>query len=311
MKNFIKKYGRYLAILMVLALLLPIIVIAQDTIKFQDVKIEKANIEAENQTASDISNMTGVKIEEILKLRKEGISWNDILEKLKGKGQNTDDNLRRDNLLTRSGLVGDMVQKLQNEGFAEEDIKEAKLIVERIIFQLKEITEDSSIKIESPQVDVDSINNDADDIGDYEEILAKIDIDTAVYLLLKLRSDFGSFENVLDEYITSIQLNLNFEMYIADKEEYLKQKEDKKMSMASINIITIQKIEEKMLDKLNNENLEDEDESLTGTNSLKPVINEKESPLPDMSKPDISDIKPKNPADEIMNEIKVIDPLDR
>ena len=101
----------------------------------------------------------------------------------------------------------------------------------------------------------DSVDKKGEDITAFKELLGKFDLNTSVSLMLKLKKDFGSIDNVLDEYLCCLQIGINLEDYIKDKEEYQKQKKEKAAGLDSSKIITIKIIEEKKKEnKANKEN---------------------------------------------------------
>lgn len=279
--------------------------------------------EEDKRIASEISNETGVSIEEIFHLKSYGRTWNEVLSTLKNRPnlRETSEKNDRDNLLLNSGLDEDCLKKLKNEGFSEKDITDVKMLGERVIFQLQEITSgnyENQVKIEEPKVSIGANDRDNDDISAYQELSKKIDINNAVYFMLKLKEDFGSYEKVFDEYLFTLQADLDLNEYISDKETYLKKKEEKKLLLDDQKIITTEKVEEKSIEKTQKESKESENEASAAQKNDNTANNEKsniaakdKSPMPDVPKPNIEDIKPKNPTDEIMNEIKTINPMEK
>jgi hypothetical protein len=166
--------------------------------------------------------MTGVSTKEILELRKNSKSWQEVLEKLKGYEKNQNENGReiRSQSLANIGLAEDFSDRLTKE-FTSEEIMEARLIVERLIFQLQEITEKEQTKVLSPSAVVSESKQGEIDISSYEKLLEQLHLETAIYLSLKLAEDFGSLEAVLDEYLFALQMDLHFETYLNDKTQYM------------------------------------------------------------------------------------------
>lgn len=318
MQKIVKKYGKYLAIIVVLSLIIPLLAITQSDIHIPEAKPAIELTEEDNQIASDISNMTGVEIEKILELREKGKTWNEILEELKRKKTSNNEKKKqmRSNFLTHKGIAKDTIERLREEGFSDENIMKAKLLVERIIFQLQDITSNISgtVEITKPEADkpnTNTDNEDKEDLSSYTELLNKLDINTALYLILKLEQDFGSIEKVLDEYLYTLQVDIDFKLYIVDKEKYIKQKEEKSLGIQQQKIITIAKIEEKMLEKIQYRNtkenidIKNKEEIITDSNN-----NEIQKPVPDIPNPTIEDVKPKKPGADVMEEIKIINPME-
>lgn len=302
-----KKWPKYFAMLVALVMM-------AETIAFTVTGYAKNNTDAvyefnneDMTTVSEISNMTGVKSEEIIKLRKEGRSWNEILELLKNNpGYKAEgDNIKRKDTLTKNGMEEDTLKKLKEEGCTEEQIIEAKTIVERVIFQLDEIV-NMQVMIPSTPEAGESIDTDKDDTADYTALAGKIDLNEAVYLILKLQEEFGSIQSAFDEYLCSLQLGIDFRIYLTDKEEYRRMKQQKTAELASQELITLAGIEEKMLDMLQGMNKKDEETPEMKNDGLSLPWADVESPLPDIQAPAVQDIKPQNPAEAIMQEINSI-----
>jgi hypothetical protein len=158
---------------------------------------------------------------------------------------------------------------LKKEGFTETEITEAKLFSERILFQLNEITYAANTRHGQPGVEIlpglSSVKNSgyeatqnakdmpapADDYL-YMELADKFDIKRAVTLMLKLKEDFGGIEQVMDEYLFSLQAGINLEEYYTDKPAYLEKRDEKRIEIGLMNIVTVQKIEEKALESIQN-----------------------------------------------------------
>lgn len=250
------------------------------------------------RVVADISNMTGVKVEEIIRLKGGGRTWNEVLDILKGyKEAGGRERDKRYSLLEQSGLGREFVFQLKEEGYTEDEILEAQWLVERVVFQLSEITR------------ADNTAAGLSDTTPYSELSQKIDIGTAVYLMLKLKEHFGSMEAVLDEYLCALQIDVNLELHLIDRGAYLKEKEAMMPGLGNESIITMADIEERMLEKIRQDNTKDMD--VTGFNTGREVLSESkdpQNPLPYVPVPKVEDVIPRNPAHDVMEEIKVINP---
>ena len=316
MQKIISKYGRYAAVLVGLALILPILSAANNQMPMPEAKADIQSDEQDERIAADISNMTGVEKEKILALKKDGKTWNQLLEQLTGEnaagGQG--DKEKRNDFLARDTIGEEAAARLREEGFTDDEIMQATLPVERVIFQLQDITSDMGQQREIPKPEVEppssAVNTPREDSSAYAELLNKIDVNTAVSLMLRLEQAFGSVEKVLDEYLYALQIGINLEQYMTDQKEYHKQKQEKSMGIDLQTIITIAKIEEKMLEKMRQINEKEEDPQLKIETT--PAVHKPEAPnpLPDVPNPKAEDIKPQNPAEQIMNEIKAINPME-
>lgn len=319
MKNMRKNSGRVIAGIVLAALLATLIPAALNGFNLTEVKAEQLS-EDEKRIAADISNTTGVEMKEILKLHENGLSWNEILDRLKGRLENTGDRKQRDKLLTNDGIGADYIEALKKEGFKNEEIMEAKLLVERVLFQLHEITGENGFQPADPQAEINTeIKNtgsgqsgNEEDISPYTELEGKLDARTAVMLMLKLRQEFGSFERVLDEYLYALQAGLALEEYLKDREAYEKQKDEKSLTLDAQKVITMAKIEEMMLKKLQQSNTQNKPDTPDRIEPGEtPDKTEADQDIPKPPVPDMEDVKPKNPSDEIMNEIKQISPVNQ
>ncbi len=317
MKKIGKKY-KLVALLLAAVILLTTIPLTISGIGNKNSITMESASEEDRRIASEISNETGFSTEEIFELKSKGRSWNEVLKVLKTSTNlsKKKDRSNRDDLLLNSGLEEEFTNKLKKEGFSDEEINEAKMLEERVVFQLQEIVQNNQIVVEKPEVSVSSSEKDSEDISLYTKLLEKIDVKNAVYFMLKLKTDFESYEKALDEYLYSIQAELDLNEYIKDKKSYLKSKEEKRPLLDEQKIINLEKIEQKAIERIQKENKENDstdalqqnDKTVKTENSIS-VAKEK-SPLPDVPKPNAPDVKPKNPTDEIMNEIQEINPLD-
>ena len=341
-----KKY-KVLALILALVLItttIPLTILGIDNLKPGTITVDNASSE-DKRIASEISNETGVSIEEVFELKAYGRSWNEVLTFLRNKstlGESSNKN-KRDDLLLNAGLDEEYMKKLKKEGFTEDEISEAKLLEERVIFQLEEITSKTEANqlnssgtagltnMPKPSVNSESQinpNNQADtgkpafDVGNtdsnaditmYQKLYEKIDIKNAIYFMLKLKADFGSCEKAFDEYLFSLQADIDLNDYIKDKEAYLKSRDEKKLLLDDQKVITLEKIEAKSIEKaqtVEKESDQPANNSQTADKKSSGVTDKETSPLPDVPKPDSADVKPKNPTDEIMKEIDEINPIE-
>ncbi len=343
----VKNFRKYKIAALILALVLitttiPLTIMGIDSMKPDSITIDNASSE-DRRIASEISNETGVSIEEVFELKSYGRSWNEVLIFLRNKSTLNENSKKneRDDLLLNSGLDEEFMKKLKKEGFSEDEISEAKLLEERVIFQLEEITSkieanplnsSSTGGLPNPpkpsanttnppnQADTDKFTFDmgntgsnADNITMYQKLYEKIDIKNAIYFMLKLKADFGSCEKAFDEYLFSLQADLDLNEYIKDKEAYLKSRDEKKLLLDDRKVITLEKIEAKSIEKIQKEDKDRDllsNQNQTADKILSEAAPKETSPLPEVPKPNSVDVKPKNPTEEIMNEINGINPIE-
>lgn len=248
--------------------------------------------------AAQISNITGVSIEEILKMKNNGISWNEILELLEIEDVSIDDVKQREDVLLQTGVNEELIQSLISEGYNEEDIIDAKLLIERVLSQLQDIvTENQVMNTSLNNLEIDK----NDEINNFNNLYKKIDVEKAIKLMLKLKEDFGSIEKVLNEYLYTLQIGIDLDNYLIDKEEYTEERNLKSIEININNIISIAKIEEKMLEIIQSKNTNIvEEENIMPDQLLDNEVNTPITPLPD------NNPKPQDPMEDVMKEIEEI-----
>lgn len=303
-----KRWPRYFAILVALIMAIETIVFTMTSYAKNDIGKAYELTNEDKTTVSEISNMTGVKAEEIIKLRTEGKSWNEILETLRNNpGYKAEgDNTKRNGTLAQNGMEEGTLKKLKEEGFSEQEIAEAKSMAERVVFQLEEITSMQAVSPSLPEAGINISENKEEDVQAYTALAGKISINEAVYLILKLHSELGSMQAVLDEYLYSLQIGIDLKEYLSNKEEYSKHKQQKAAELAAQEVITAAKIEEKLLQQLQSMNKKDETTAEVKANVPSLPDTTAKSPLPDVPVPGAQDVKPQNPAEAILQEIQGI-----
>ncbi|ADU74112.1 hypothetical protein M972_111090 [Acetivibrio thermocellus AD2] len=68
--------------------------------------------------------------------------------------------------------------------------------------------------------------------------------------MVKLEESLGSIEKVLDEYLLSLQVDIDFDKYFTDKKSYNKLRKEKLLKMDESSIITVEEIERKYFETL-------------------------------------------------------------
>ncbi|QJD85850.1 hypothetical protein [Cohnella herbarum] len=268
------------------------------------------NADDEKRIAAELSNLSGESKEDILQWRSTGKSWNDIISLLsKQDGLNGTSKAERSQLLAGSGLDEEFIKNLTDAGYTQADITDAKLLAERVLFQLQEIVRSVDNRPKQPIADLKDENQESKDLTTYFKITDQFDIKTAVYAMTVLKKDFGSIENVMNEYLFALQIGLNFEEYSTDKEKYVEDKEDKSIGINPDSIITIEKIENRMLETIQQGNvLGQEDFTTSYDNAALSDESQINNPLPDVPNPNAINVIPENPTDAVMREIQSIDP---
>ena len=311
MKRQKKAYQKVCAVVVLIALL-------ATSIPFTITLLaEKSTLTMENASSEDkriateISNETGLSVDKVFNYKTNGRSWNDVMKLIKTNASVDESSQKsdRDKTLLSSGTDDEFIKKLQEEGFTDESINEVKMLVDRVLQQIKDIISDSKIK--SIYVTADT-SDDKEEISKYEKLSEQINTQNAIYFTLKLKSDFGSYEQALDEYLYSLQLELDLNDYIKDKNAYSDKVAEKKLYINDEQKITVAKIDEKALQILQNELTKENtpDKTVTDINKITDEKNKLvDNNLPELPQADVKDVRPKNPTEQVMNEIKQINPM--
>lgn len=281
----------------------------------------------DRRIATEISNETGFSIEEVFNYKIAGRSWNQVLDILRTTSHIADAGGKSDknSVLLSNGLDDDFISKLKKEGFSQQQIIDVKMLAERVTLQLQDIAaynaRSQAKPVEAPgagQADQKVLEEDKEDSSKaYSELSKKIDFKDAIYFMLKLKSDFGSYEGAFDEYLCSLQLELDIEEYIKDRKAYLDKKEDKSLMSNGKKIITLQKIEEKNIEILQRDNMKAQSEIFPSLDKraggqaaqIAQTAEDSPNPLPETPQVEAGAVKPKNPTDEVMDEINKINPV--
>ncbi|WP_131017413.1 hypothetical protein [Paenibacillus thalictri] len=307
-----KKYQKYMAVLLGIALIVELAAFYP----FGKAKTPEAYANAdggdERKIAADISNMTGVSISKIMEIKKTGKTWNEVIQILKtfDKTGNLAEKERRNQVLTESGLEEEDVKQLTAQGYSNQEITESKLLAERVQFQIKEMTAESPLQqIEKPHVEASLTKKDDDRKNVYRKIAEQFSVKLVVTFMLKLKKDYGDIEAVMDEYLLSLQLDLDLEDYSKDKQQYQRDKEEKKLGVFKESIVTLSVLEQDLLEKMKTSNNATKEEFFSTMPSNKSGKEaDLKSPIPDVPIPVVKDVRPQNPGDAVRKEIDSINP---
>lgn len=270
-------------------------------------KIDLKSISNDDKSAaSQISNMTGLNMEEVLQQKTKDMNWNQVLQKIKKLGYPAlkENQLKAKNQLLKNSVSEKDVDQLRKEGFSEEVIDNVTLLCERVEFQLDDLMETNDALVKKPVIDTLIEKEEDEKIELFKLIKENFNNKTAIYLILKLSKEFGSNEKVMDEYLLSLQLQIDLETYLLDKKQYLKIKDEKLISFDIRKAITIEKIE----DAINSKHSKQSDSPINNQSNKKESSNKNDSPVnvataPDLIKPDVKSVIPENPANSILKDI--------
>lgn len=302
-----KSYIKYVAIVVGLTLIFQTLAVTSGDIIKNNSKGTNEMTGDDKRIVDEISNVTGMKVENIIKLKLKGKTWNEILETAKkGTGYNSADDLAlRSRILLQTSLGAEEADKLKDDGFSEDEIMEAKTLVERVIFQLDELQQDDGIGA-APGISNRQTNQNEDAAG-YNALLSKLELKKAVSAILKVKKKFNNIYEAMDEYLCALQLDLDIEEMLVDNSKYDEKKQEKLLTVDRLSIITVSSIETKLMDKLLTENIKETneitEEQIVGQDNKPEILR---NDMPQLPETEVPDVKPKDPAEELMNEINEI-----
>ncbi|HOV24814.1 MAG TPA: hypothetical protein PK566_00440 [Pseudobacteroides sp.] len=182
------------------------------------------------------------------------------------------------------------VNALLNEGYKKEEIDGSKQYVQGVMSNLNQIVSFSSSNSIIPQPGIE--DDSSDDVSRYQDLSTKIDMDKAVYHMIKANSLLGGKEKVFDEYLISLQLDLDINELITDRAIYEKKKNEKLTGVDQGSLITADDITQKMLESIQKQNERNRsaltNQNRNNDNSL-PGINNSPNNLPGIQAPSVPD----------------------
>lgn len=315
MTEIFKKINKPMALFLIALLAVSTIAVTANGMGAAKEKAGAVPDDYDRRIAGDISGMTGIPVEEVLSVRRECGDWNETLEKLKGRDAQAGSANKRNDLLLQADVGDEFLQRLRQEGFSDDAILEAKMFAERVAFQLNEIISGNGSEVpELKMAGALSGNGEDNGLEAYRRLAGEFDCQTCLFLLLKLKEEFGGLQKVMDEYLCALQLGLDLESYLIDRDAYIKQKNEKNAVIKEQDILTMQKIEEKMLSELQKGNaaLRNEEASGSAGSPNPAAVNAgapDRNPEPTAPLPGPRTVDPPNPAGAILDEINALDPL--
>lgn len=298
------KYKRFIACILAFIIFSVCVVYAMSERKNDYILNTKSEIlDSDRKTAEDISDMTGLSVNQLLGMKTEGKSWNEILETLDGK------------VLPEEKKMSDEELELflaENQ-FEEEEVSYDKFLAERIDANLKDIAR-SNMGVPNaavPSIKPDSGNKDNEpQLADYQSLQNKFDKNRATYFMLEFTKDFGTAEAVADEYLYCLQTDIDFNLYITDREAYSKATGEKMAVLTKEKAITIAKIDTFVMELLNPKKEKNGEQDEQKSPEPKPAVPTAAIP---MDKPDapnrgsvlpiVENPKPAMPGADVMKEI--------
>lgn len=307
------KHYRYFAVMMVVIFMLSIVGMLPrvSTSKKNNISQAKVSLSSQDkEIVNEISNMTGINSEKVIKLKTSNNTWNDVLDKLKNY-DNTAKNEEKSKVLAESGIDAGFINSLRKSGFSNNKIIEAKSLVERVNSQLKQILDSYKDESLTTPNKIDSENVDKQEIESYKVLASKIEAKTAVYLLLRLEKDFESMDKIFDEYLLSLQIDTDLNKYIVDKKGYEKEKIEKSAKFDMSKIITMAKIESKLMEVIqkenskimNTSNVDNVQKDLNKQTDINNVTKSGNDDVPKSPLPDVQNPTPQNPQADLIKEI--------
>lgn len=241
--------------------------------------------EANRSMAQSIADVTGVSVATLLKMKTDSKSWNDVLQEIQERGvENTQD-------MTDEELADKI------SGYGKEDIDEVSGLAQRVIFNLREITAKKSMQdLQMPAAIPTPGMPGREDECDFETLAAKFRKNQSIYLTLALKEQFGSFEQTMDEYLYSLQIEVDLELCLADADAYEKQVAQKGAQLLRTDAITVAEIEQTMLELLGTKETGDETTATAVPGPKEPDAGQPEEDiLPKVGNPFQQEEKPTGP----------------
>lgn len=278
---------KIIAICVIVALITPLLLI----VKSEQTTIEVS--EADQIKAEQIANQTGYSVEQVLHLRQLGYTWNKVIDKLavnKQEGGSVDE--------LASTEEQDIIALLQQEGYSDEDIKEAKELVQWIKYKIDEV---KTLLRE----DNEALNH----------LAEKFDVQQGILWTVRLKEKKGTTSLALEEYLIAAQLELSLENFLEDEEAYKRQRSEKEITYTK-DLLTIQKLDEMLMELLSGSKDQEEQEKEGESKVLEPQqpgidvldpTKDLEQQHPNLKVPEV---KPVNPNKEIQEEISNLLPYD-
>jgi hypothetical protein len=298
-----------IALALVLALAIQTVVFAFGNGKDRPADIAADTAESEDMgIAADISNLTGATTGEVMQLKQSGLDWNEVLDRLKaGNGGSAEQRETRSGLLAESGME-DIVAKLRASGFGDGQIQEAKMLAERVGFQLEEIA--SGTGAAQPAVPVPGESDKDAALDTIRQVAERYEPGSALYYMLELQEELGSQEAVLNEYLLALQIGIDLEDYVRDREAYEQAKEEKLALLKPSDRVTVSSVEEAMLERYRQSpDWTGDTASEPGAmGAAKPDGTKADSPLPDAPVPEVRDVHPVNPGEQLRQELEALNP---
>ncbi len=292
---------RLLALLLGVLMVAPLFIYGMEANLPADLFTEKnsdpVNQQEDARIAAEISNLTGVTTEEILTLRKSENTWNEILALLKSDTA-PENPASRAALLIKAGLSEALQAELEAMGFEGDKIQAARMLTERVQFQLSEIAGGVS-----PTVAKTALTGETGNGEEIQQLYEAFDPEKAILLILTLEEPLGSMEAALEEYLLSIQISVELLEYIEDWQTY---EVLRNQQLNTLEPITLADIEELMLEKIQTENQNiDSQEPSARINPIEaPELDGQEREL----LPVIQEVKPVNPSQQVLDEINQLNP---
>lgn len=192
-----------------------------------------------------------------------------------------------------------LAQYIVAEQISEEKVQHVKYAAQRVTDHLQEILRTTSMSADLLQTTSQ----------EQEQQLAQtlqntFDADEAAYWMLRLETEFDSFETVLDEYLYCLQVGLNLSLFETDRDSYEKQVEESQMKLRREEALTAQKLEEMMLETLRSSNVQQSSQPETGLQEGSGIPSA-QNPAPNVV-PQKQDPRPQNPGVQAMEEVEAI-----
>lgn len=260
----------------------------------------------DRRIASELAGLTGIHSEEILQLKAQYGDWNTVTTELR-KQSGVQGGAAAADLAAIAGEG--LIEALRSNGYSEERISGAVLLAERVELQISELLQLLTIDVQAA-IAIADVNQD-DEQETLRIISDHFEPDVAVYWTLKLEDAMGGSRPALNEYLACLQLGCDIELLLDDQEAYEQAKRSKMSARGQAQLITIEWIEQKLVELLSSQTREPNKVESGKSNSPSPTVPEQvraQAPKPVIDPPTAESVKPSNPTSAILEEMKVLNP---
>lgn len=239
-------------------------------------RVENVISARDERTALKLGQINGEDQEGLLQKRVDGMTWNEIASRY-AVPETSPNRI----------LSAETEQALLKKGYTKERIQEVVWQMDRLWSALSEI-------IMKPSVET-YVKEQENELESYQKLYESINYDEGIPLVLEIAQVLEGIEQALDEYLISLQLDLDLKLYLEDKEQYEQKKMEKKI-LYQKDLLTLSTIFSKQRDQM---------QTNTEKNGQPPFQTSTTQP-PKSKDSKVDQMKPKDPLEDLQKEIETI-----